>query len=160
MYQNYNSSVHSSLSSGSRRLCSSFRYREKDTNTPLCQQILGFNLPLTKISLKNDDKDKHSDSFDTCESENTVSGEREIVKKRSIKIKVELCKNFVEKGYCPYENRCKFAHGIEELRSRDTYGSSELYRTRKCKVFYEKNQCKFGERCNFVHDNRRIGQIL
>lgn len=66
----------------------------------------------------------------------------------------------MEKGYCPYENRCRFAHGIEELRAKDTWGNSELYRTRKCKVFYEKHECKFGERCNFMHDNRKIGEIV
>lgn len=66
----------------------------------------------------------------------------------------------MEKGYCPYENRCKFAHGIEELRAKDTHGTSELYRTRKCKVFYERHECKFGERCNFMHESRKISDIL
>jgi hypothetical protein len=79
---------------------------------------------------------------------------------RESKIKVELCKNFVEKGYCPYENRCRFAHGIEELRAKDTWGNSELYRTRRCKVFYDKHECKFGERCNFMHENRKVTEIV
>jgi len=66
----------------------------------------------------------------------------------------------VEKGYCPYENRCLFAHGIEELRAKDTWCNCELYRTRKCKVFYEKHECKFGKRCNFMHENRKVSEIL
>ena len=29
------------------------------------------------------------------------------------KAKSSLCRNFSEKGYCPYGYKCQFAHGIE-----------------------------------------------
>lgn len=32
------------------------------------------------------------------------------------KAKSSLCRNFSEKGYCPYGYKCQFAHGIEELK--------------------------------------------
>ena len=28
------------------------------------------------------------------------------------KLKVELCRNFLENKICPYRHRCKFAHGL------------------------------------------------
>ena len=37
-------------------------------------------------------------------------------KKKNIaknKMKSSLCKNFSEKGCCPYGHKCQFAHGIE-----------------------------------------------
>ncbi|KAG5467219.1 hypothetical protein CUR178_00860 [Leishmania enriettii] len=33
--------------------------------------------------------------------------------------KTKLCKNYVAKGECPYDVRCMFAHGEEELRTSD-----------------------------------------
>ncbi|CAJ1014980.1 putative Zinc finger C-x8-C-x5-C-x3-H type (and similar) [Leishmania utingensis] len=33
--------------------------------------------------------------------------------------KTKLCKNYVAKGECPYDVRCMFAHGEEELRTTD-----------------------------------------
>ena len=31
------------------------------------------------------------------------------------KYKTELCKNWIEVGYCRYKNKCKFAHGQDEI---------------------------------------------
>ena len=31
------------------------------------------------------------------------------------KQKSELCRSFMETGFCPYFQRCKFAHGCHEL---------------------------------------------
>ena len=33
----------------------------------------------------------------------------------SQKYKTELCKKFQSIGFCPYANKCRFAHGKEEL---------------------------------------------
>jgi hypothetical protein len=64
-------------------------------------------------------------------------------------VKVELCKNYLSNRVCPYKQRCKFAHGLEELLQNNEL--SHNFRTKKCKVFYDKKYCKFGERCNFRH---------
>jgi hypothetical protein len=31
----------------------------------------------------------------------------------NIKLKNELCRNFLETGYCKYHDKCQFAHGIQ-----------------------------------------------
>ena len=33
--------------------------------------------------------------------------------------KTKMCRNFVENGECPYESRCMFAHGDDELRTTE-----------------------------------------
>ena len=54
------------------------------------------------------------DSVNTCESERDMP-----VSTAGKKIKVELCKNYMERGHCPYGGRCKFAHGVSELRQNE-----------------------------------------
>ena len=39
--------------------------------------------------------------------------------KKDPKYKTELCKTFSEKGKCPYGYKCRFAHGKEELNSKN-----------------------------------------
>lgn len=34
-----------------------------------------------------------------------------IVKTNICKFKTEMCKNYSEMGFCPYRNKCQFAHG-------------------------------------------------
>ena len=31
---------------------------------------------------------------------------------KTTKLKSQLCKKFMEHGYCPYDKKCKFAHGL------------------------------------------------
>jgi len=50
-----------------------------------------------------------SENADT-NSRTTVLAER---------FKTKLCRNWVTSGHCPYEQRCMFAHGEDELRSRE-----------------------------------------
>lgn len=47
-----------------------------------------------------------NDSVSTCDD--TKINDLQI---RS-KLKVELCRNFLENKICPYRQRCKFAHGL------------------------------------------------
>lgn len=65
------------------------------------------------------------------------------------KVKSELCRKFMEYGYCPYEDRCTFAHGPEELRQNQN--PNTLYKTKKCFAFFGGGFCKYGERCNYLH---------
>ena len=65
------------------------------------------------------------------------------------KHKTELCKNFSERGHCRYGDKCRFAHGYQELKS--VRNSNDHYRQRKCKGFWENNHCKYGRRCQFSH---------
>lgn len=55
----------------------------------------------------------------------------------------------MENGYCPYEKRCKFAHGSQELRKNDQLNSK--YKTKECGSFKNHQFCAYGDRCNFIH---------
>ena len=66
-----------------------------------------------------------------------------------IKYKTELCKYYEINGFCKYGNRCAYAHGKENLRSKVT--NSTAYRTRKCSQFFENGYCPYGNRCQFAH---------
>ena len=67
----------------------------------------------------------------------------------SSKLKIELCRNFVEKGYCIYRERCNFAHGYQELCINNT--NAHKLKTNVCRHFQNTMLCRFGQRCNFIH---------
>ncbi|SPO39517.1 uncharacterized protein PSFLO_04998 [Pseudozyma flocculosa] len=63
--------------------------------------------------------------------------------------KTELCRQWEEKGWCDYKERCQFAHGPLELRPIQRH---PLYKTQVCKAFVETGHCQYGRRCTFRHD--------
>jgi hypothetical protein len=67
------------------------------------------------------------------------------------KEKTELCKNWEAYHYCKFGDRCSFAHGIEELRSRTDMPPT--YKLRQCKQFSETGICSYGKRCQFIHNS-------
>ena len=66
-----------------------------------------------------------------------------------IKYKTELCKYYEINGYCKYGDKCAYAHGKENLRSKVT--NTTAYRTKKCVQFFEQGYCPYGNRCQFAH---------
>ncbi|GJD08192.1 Tristetraprolin [Galdieria sulphuraria] len=62
--------------------------------------------------------------------------------------KTELCRSFMETGFCRYHSKCQFAHGVEELRPVKRHPK---YKTRLCKNFVENGTCPYGSRCRFIH---------
>ena len=66
----------------------------------------------------------------------------------SYKEKSQLCKKFVENGYCPYEKRCKFAHGLHELKKN--HQANCKYKTKTCGGFLQEGFCPYRNRCNFI----------
>lgn len=76
----------------------------------------------------------------------SASGKKKLCPKN--KAKSSLCRNFSEKGFCPYGLKCQFAHGIEELRCNVDENS---YKTKPCNSFWRKGHCSYGLRCNFSH---------
>jgi hypothetical protein len=56
----------------------------------------------------------------------------------------------MEKSYCPYADKCQFAHGPHELKINMEYNKS--YKTKGCHAFNQKGYCPYGNRCNFIHD--------
>lgn len=61
-----------------------------------------------------------------------------------------MCRTFTERGYCPYNQKCKFAHGSHELRQNDVPNCR--YKTKKCGTYFKLGYCMYGLRCNFVHE--------
>ena len=66
-----------------------------------------------------------------------------------IKFKTELCKYYEANQYCPYGDKCAYAHGKENLRSKVT--NTTAYRSKKCTQFFEQGYCPYGNRCQFAH---------
>ncbi len=66
-----------------------------------------------------------------------------------IKYRTELCKYYECYGYCQYGDKCAYAHGVENLRSKVT--NTTAYRTKKCTQFFEQGYCPYGSRCQFAH---------
>lgn len=107
--------------------------------------------------LINNEEDVGShDSDSTCEEKEKEKLACPQMFPRS-KLKVELCRNFLENKLCPYRSRCKFAHGLEELLLNEDL--SQNFRTKKCKIFFDKKCCRFGERCNFKHCGSREQEL-
>ncbi len=70
------------------------------------------------------------------------------------KYKTEMCKSWAETKFCVYGNKCRFAHGKQELFGRSSTGSN--YKLKDCNSFRENGICMYGARCNFKHDERRL----
>ena len=77
-------------------------------------------------------------------------------KRNDPKYKTEMCKTWMDTGFCPYGNKCRFAHGKSELVSKPTPSS---YKKKPCKSFMTNGYCPYGTRCNFRHDERRLSDI-
>ena len=74
------------------------------------------------------------------------------------KYKTELCKNFTIFGKCSYRGKCRYAHGDEELISKNV--NNRNYKKQKCAKFFSKDgYCPYGSRCQFLHDNRKISDL-
>lgn len=75
--------------------------------------------------------------------------------------KTRLCERFEAEGYCPYDTKCTFAHGTEELRERTVEHIEEvvngrtesndngLFKTKLCERYMKGNFCQYGPKCNF-----------
>lgn len=68
------------------------------------------------------------------------------------KYKTELCKNFSETGWCPYEDRCQYAHGYNDCSlNMFIQNKKAAYKTKRCKSFWNEGKCNYGKRCQFSH---------
>lgn len=65
----------------------------------------------------------------------------------NIKFKTEMCRNWTL-GLCQFGDKCAFAHGSEEIRSKLKFSN---YKTKDCKQFHELGYCQYGSRCQFKH---------
>jgi hypothetical protein len=72
----------------------------------------------------------------------------------SQRYKTELCRPFMEYNHCKYDDKCQFAHGINELRNLSRHPK---YKTELCKTFHSHGLCPYGHRCHFIHNNQNSG---
>jgi hypothetical protein len=73
------------------------------------------------------------------------------------KYKTELCKNFEAKGVCVYGNKCRFAHGKQELFLKSQ--NLQNYKLKECISFYQMGYCCYGKRCHFLHSEKNFKEI-
>lgn len=71
--------------------------------------------------------------------------------KKDPKYKTELCTTFGDNGFCAYGNKCRFAHGREDLF--DKHISHPKYRKSECLTFHADGFCNYGQRCHFRHND-------
>ena len=84
---------------------------------------------------------------------------KNMIKEKNIidqKYKTEICKKFQSIGNCPYGNKCRFAHGEQELIMKP---KGKNYKKIPCKSFFEKGYCPYGSRCNFRHYEKDFSEI-
>ena len=69
--------------------------------------------------------------------------------------KTEICRSHQYSGCCEYGPSCQFAHGLEELRTREV---DVKFKTERCKNFHQfgPSSCWYGPRCKFIHDEFRV----
>ena len=77
-------------------------------------------------------------------------------KKNDPKYKTELCKSFMENHFCQYGNKCRYAHGKDDLVIKEKINN---YKRKLCKSFFKEGFCTYGIRCNFQHDQRKLSDI-
>ena len=135
------------------------------------KKIFSEKTPLNKDSYKNEEpkalrkKSYNSEDSTSAEELNDLKNKKKIsqnynknknkmpfkgeAKDFKIKYKTELCKYYEINGYCKYGDKCAYAHGKENLRSKVT--NTTAYRTKKCTQFFEQGYCPYGSRCQFAH---------
>jgi len=74
-----------------------------------------------------------------------------------IKYKTELCRTWIENNFCPYLEKCRFAHGKTDLNDKIIFGKN--YKQKDCKSFHTKGYCPYGPRCLFRHDERKFSEL-
>ena len=76
-------------------------------------------------------------------------GQRALRFKNDEKFKTEICKNFSISGICKWGDKCSFAHGKHELRSRIIL--NDCYKTKICNHYHKAGFCPYSSRCQYFH---------
>ena len=66
------------------------------------------------------------------------------------RFKTVLCSPFTSNGFCPKNNNCTFAHGVDELSNADKY------KTAMCKNVDSAGSCPKGVICFFAHSEDEL----
>ena len=109
---------------------------------------LHYHIPFKQPDTLSETSADSADTLD-CPSHQASFHQPCNLQTNNAKAKSSLCKNFTEKGNCPYGSKCQFAHGPAELKCNSD--SQMSYKTRPCHSFLRKGYCCYGDRCNFLH---------
>jgi hypothetical protein len=101
------------------------------------------------VRIESNGLEAFKQSFSTIES---LDSPRE----NMTRYKTELCKKWIQYGSCPYRQKCRFAHGKEEIKK---YIPCKFYKSKDCKSFFTNGFCNYGHRCMFRHDERILYDI-
>src|SRR5690242_6149199 len=102
---------------------------------------------LLRGALNNNNKDKQKVKLKKNALEFV---DKDSEKKMDPKYKTELCKSYKNNGFCVYGNKCRFAHGNDDIFGKAL--NSTKYKLKECNGFKEQGFCMYGSRCNFKHD--------
>lgn len=108
-----------------------------------------------QVSLSTNNQPTLQKSKSKKDSNDKVEPSKE--NKNDCKYKTELCKGFSENGFCPYGNKCRFAHGRQDLF--DKVIACKKYKQKECMSFFKNNYCCYGSRCHFRHEQRKLNEI-
>ncbi|KAI9301684.1 hypothetical protein BJ944DRAFT_168636, partial [Cunninghamella echinulata] len=89
-----------------------------------------------------------SSSIPSCQNYTELKVNEDPGQKRVRLYKTELCRNWEERNTCRYGDKCKYAHGKEDLRSVERHPK---YKTEWCHTFETTGTCPYGVRCTFLH---------
>lgn len=64
--------------------------------------------------------------------------------------KTEICRAWNVYGACRYGIKCRYAHGLHELRP---ILRPAKYKTKVCRSWSNTGTCAYGTRCHFIHDH-------
>lgn len=89
---------------------------------------------------------------------------------KSTLYKTELCRTFTKHQWCPYDQKCQFAHGPAELRLPPEFPrhsgehssvatshpykdqqKAAKYKTQKCRSWAATGVCAYGDSCRYIH---------
>lgn len=79
----------------------------------------------------------------------TINSTETVTQPTTNNYKTEMCKAWGKSGNCPYGSKCKFAHGVHELRLKCT-----PKHPLECFSYRVLHTCPYGERCQFLHVRR------
>jgi hypothetical protein len=102
-----------------------------------------------------------ADLFSVCPKRkkfNNPEERRQFIEDYRRKFKTELCKNWELRGQCKFGDKCCFAHGKHELKSK-TF-SHMKYKTKPCKQYFQTGYCPYGLRCQYLHREALQPNIL
>lgn len=77
--------------------------------------------------------------------------DKELEFQKDNRYKTELCASFSENNFCVYGNKCRFAHGRDELFDKNS--SHPNFRQKDCLSFHNAGYCNYGKRCHFRHND-------